>query len=86
MKKILLFMMIFGIMLSNVVFAKGDSYKILKGVSQNFLKALAWFGAAIALGVLIMLGIKYLMSGANERANLKGKIPLYVTGIIFLVL
>ncbi len=44
------------------------------GVSKMvniILGVIQWVGYAIAIGMLIYVGIKYLMSSANEKANLK---------------
>ncbi len=35
---------------------------------------------------MIYIGIKYVLSGANERANLKGTFPKYLIGVAFIVL
>ncbi len=36
--------------------------------------------------MLIYIGIKYVLSGANERANLKGTFTKYLIGVAFIVL
>ena len=41
-----------------------------------------WFAYALALGSLIFFGIKYMLSGADEKANLKGMLPKYLIGIV----
>ena len=67
-----------------------DSVQAAKGVIGNVLNAiidvLAWFAYAIALGCIIFIGIKYVLSGANERANLKGILPRYLIGIALIVM
>lgn len=67
-----------------------NSVEKAKGVIGNVLNAildaLAWFAYAIALGCLIFIGIKYVLSGANERANLKGMLPRYLIGIALIVM
>lgn len=37
-------------------------------------------------GILIYIGIKYVMSGANERAELKGTFSKYLIGVALIVL
>lgn len=49
---------------------------------EAILDALLWIGYAIALGMLIYIGIKYTMSAANERADLKKASVNYVIGAI----
>lgn len=39
---------------------------------------------AIALGMLIYVGIKYVMASANERADLKSALVKYVIGAIII--
>ena len=82
MKKIKLISMMFliMIMIPTIVLAD-DSYNTIAKVSNSLLAALSWVGYAVALGMLLFIGIKYVMSGANEKANLKGKLVTYVVGI-----
>ena len=69
-----------------VSFASGDqrTLTIVKNVSQSILQAFSWLAYAIALGVLIVFGIKYVISVADEKANLKNKAPLYLLGMILI--
>ena len=59
---------------------------VIRNISNSILSILSWFAYAIALGSLIFFGIKYMMSGANEKANLKGMIPKYLIGIALIIL
>lgn len=63
-----------------------DEKLVFKNISNAILSIVTWFAYAIALGTLIFFGIKYMMSGANERANLKGMIPKYLIGIALIIL
>ena len=54
----------------------------LETMSTEILGALKWIGYAIALGMIIYIGIKYVMSAANEKANLKQAAINYVIGAI----
>lgn len=49
------------------------------GVSK-ILGAIQWIGYAFALGMLIYIGIKYTMSAANEKADLKKGLINFVIG------
>ena len=69
-----------------IVLADGDSYGAIDKLLRGLLNALSWAAYAIALGALIFVGIKYVMSGAQERANLKGKFILYVIGIALITM
>ena len=44
----------------------------IKVFATRFIGVLKWLGYAIAIGMLIYVGIKYLMAAADERASLKG--------------
>lgn len=61
------------------------AYNILSNVLNSVLSVLAWFGYAIAIGALVLMGIKYVMSGAQEKANLKGSFSKYLIGIALIV-
>lgn len=66
------------------VLAEGEGFEeeaVIKNISSAILNALMWFAYAIALGVILFAGIKYMMSPANEKANLKGMLPKYLIGI-----
>ncbi len=56
-----------------------------KGVANTVLGALKWAGVAIAVGMLIFLGIKYVTSSPDGKANLKGQLGIYVLGFVFIV-
>lgn len=72
-------------MFPTLVFAE-DSYNKIAVVSKAFLNALKWAGYAIALGILIFFGIKYLLSAANARADIKKKIFPFIAGVILISL
>lgn len=48
------------------------------------LGAIRWIGYAIAIGMLIYVGIKYVMASANEKADLKNAMIKYVIGAILI--
>lgn len=56
----------------------GDTAGIIIGVMQ-------WFGYAIAIGMLVYIGIKYIMASANEKADLKQALVKYVLGAVLIV-
>lgn len=75
---------------SNVFALPGD----LTGISPQIpegkntisvvLGAFQWIGYAIALGMLIYVGIKYTMSAANEKADLKKGLINFVIGAVII--
>lgn len=56
----------------------GDTAGTIIGVMQ-------WFGYAIAIGMLVFIGIKYVMASANEKADLKNSLIKYVIGAVLIV-
>lgn len=75
------------LIIPTIVLAENDkSYGIMANVLNAILNAFSWFGYAVALGILMWIGIKYMMSGANERANLKGSVSMYLIGVALIVL
>jgi succinate dehydrogenase/fumarate reductase cytochrome b subunit len=80
-KKIFAIFLILSVIFSNVIYALDSAISdpngnpsVDSGISQMvnvILGAIQWIGYAIAIGMLIYVGIKYLMSSANEKATLK---------------
>lgn len=55
------------------------------GITRAGSKALGyvqWFGYALAIGMIIYIGIKYMMASANEKADLKKGAINYVIGAV----
>ena len=81
---IICFMLIFS---TTFTYASGvDEEVVIKNILNSILSVVSWFAYAIALGVMIFIGIKYVMSGADERANLKGMLPRYLIGMALIVM
>ena len=51
-------------------------------IGTNILQAVKWIGYAFAVGMLIYVGIKYMMSSANEKADVKKGLINYVIGAV----
>lgn len=58
----------------------------LETIGGNILGYVVWFGWAIAVGTILVLGIRYMMSSANERADLKNGSIRYVIGVLVFAL
>jgi hypothetical protein len=50
----------------------------------NILGAIQFIGAAFAVGMLIVLGVKYVMASAQEKADLKKGMLSYVIGAVMI--
>ena len=80
--------------MATVVFATGnlaigeDSFQTpgggLANIGKNALGIVQWIGWGIAIGMLIYIGIKYMMASANEKADLKKGAINYVIGAILI--
>lgn len=51
-------------------------------IGSNVLGYVQWFGYAMAVGMLLYIGIKYMMASANEKADLKKGSINYVIGAV----
>lgn len=81
---ILLISMLFA---SSVCFADAsDVVGDIKEKGNQLLSAFLWFGYAISLGMVIFIGIKYILGAAEARANMKGAIVNWLIGafIVFM--
>ena len=91
-KRIIIFSIIILLILSTTIFAfekklterNPTAPEEISNMSLDLLGALQWIGYAIALGMIIYVGIKYTMSAANEKANLKQSTINYVIGAIII--
>ncbi len=54
----------------------------LENITKNVLGYVQFFGYALAVGMLLYIGIKYMMASANEKADLKKGSINYVIGAI----
>lgn len=52
--------------------------------ANKILGFVQWVGYAIAIGMLIYVGIKYVMASANEKADLKNSLIKYVIGAVLI--
>ena len=90
MKKFISVMLTLAIMasLTSVVLARpsfdpaGSMPSNMDTVANKILGFVQWVGYALAVGMLIYLGIKYVTSSANEKADLKKGSVNYVIGAV----
>ena len=94
MKKVIALLMVLIMCFGSVSYADGildvfsgesvEARQVDNGFTQRFLGYFTWFGYAIAIGMLIYIGIKYTMAAAEERANTKKVLVRYVIGAILI--
>ena len=53
--------------------------------ASTIIGVMQWFGYAIAIGMLVFIGIKYVMASANEKADLKNALIRYLVGAVLIV-
>lgn len=53
-------------------------------IVNQILGVIQWFAYAIAVGMLIFVGIKYTMAAADQRADLKSYMIKYVIGAVII--
>jgi len=63
----------------------GKSKNAFGDLANNITGLVQFVGYAIAIGMLIYLGIKYVSSSANEKADLKKGAINYLIGAIIIV-
>ena len=51
-------------------------------IGSTVLGYIQWFGYTMAVGMLLYIGIKYMMASANDKADLKKGAINYVIGAI----
>ena len=83
-KMVFVVMLISIFLMSNICFASaaGD----IKDKGTTILSAILWIGYAIALGMVVFIGIKYILGAADAKANMKSAITNWLIGafIVFM--
>ena len=83
-KKVMCVLISLLIFCTGVVFASngkettGEDKLVEK--AWDITSALLWFGYAIALGMVVYIGIKYITGAADAKANMKTAIVNYLIG------
>ena len=54
-------------------------------IVTDILATLQWAGFAIAVGIIVYIGIKYLMASADEKASLKSTVIKFLVGAFLIV-
>ncbi len=76
--------------MGNVVFAAFDASMQDPGgeagnLANKILGILTWVGVAVSIGMLIFLGIKYVTSSPDGKADLKKQLGVYVLGFVLII-
>lgn len=62
-----------------------DYSQTVKGATVKIIGTLMWIGYSIGIGMIIYVGIKYVMASADEKASLKGMFVKIVIGALIIV-
>lgn len=94
MKKVLTIIMIMLVIMSSSVFAAYTQITTSPGAPSNagslqdkatgVLGVIQWVGYIVAIGMLIWVGIKYVTSGAGEKAKAKETLIPIVIGAVLI--
>lgn len=49
-------------------------------IAENIIGTMMWVGYAIAIGMVVFVGIKYVLASADEKASMKGIFVKVVIG------
>ena len=63
----------------NITFAE-EGVSGLVEKSWQIVDTIAWIGYAVSLGMVIFIGIKYMLGSADAKANMKSAISSYLIG------
>ena len=64
----------------NICFAQSEPAREISESGKKILRALSWFGYATSLVMLIFIGMKYMTSSVDAKANMKTAIVSWVLG------
>lgn len=89
MKKFLIIFLIGTLIftsLPTLVMADDGTKDIISGKGTQIVNAILWFGYAIALGMVVFIGIKYILGSAEAKSNMKSAIVSWFIGafIVFM--
>lgn len=59
--------------------------KELESATSKVIGAMMWIGYACAIGMVVFIGIKYIIASADEKASLKGMLVKVIIGSLIIV-
>ncbi len=85
MKRFFSILLTMLILLQGVVLATDGAPGVISEKVSSILNVIMWAGYAVAFGMIIWIGAKYVMSPANDRANLKQGVVAYLIGAVLII-
>ena len=90
-KKIFIILIVLTFFMCNIVLASSGprsnaAAAEIKASGSQILSAVLWFGYAVSLGMVVFIGIKYMLGAADAKANMKSAIVSWLIGafIVFM--
>lgn len=80
MKRIVSLLVMIFILCTGMVFAEDESK--LVSAAWKITSAVLWVGYAVALGMVVYIGIKYITGAADAKANMKSAVISYLIGAL----
>ena len=80
MKRIVSLLVMIFILCTGMVFAEDESQ--LVSAAWKITSAVLWVGYAVALGMVVYIGIKYITGAADAKANMKSAVISYLIGAL----
>ena len=59
--------------------------KEFESATSKVIGAMMWIGYACAIGMVVFIGIKYIIASADEKASLKGMLVKVIIGSLIIV-
>ena len=80
MKRIVSLLVMIFILCTGMDFAEDESQ--LVSAAWKITSAVLWVGYAVALGMVVYIGIKYITGAADAKANMKSAVISYLIGAL----
>lgn len=74
-----------GILRDNVSASLPSQVEQAQNTTKMIISVIKWIGYACAIGMVIFIGIKYVLASADEKASLKGMLVKVVIGSVIIV-
>ena len=82
-KRLFYLTIFFVLCISTICFANNEgAAEVIGGIGRNILNAVLWLGYAISLGMVVFIGIKYVLGSADSKANMKSAIVSWLIGAL----
>lgn len=74
-----------GLGIGPLVIGENESFETLQNKVNLILGAIQIAGYLIAAGMIVFVGVKYIMASGDEKADIKTALPKYCMGAMLIV-